>query len=327
MAARSSPDWLIYALGGGWGHLTRAVALARAASPSRSVRILTSSPYASHVLSAMPELDLAIVDESLPVAAAREQAIRQIQAASAPCLIVDTFPRGLVGELANILHSMPGTKVLVHRDLNPRYVSVAGLRRFVASRYDLVLIPGETEGAAFPGTVTAPWLIREPGEHPAASGPVRILVSASGPAGELAWYGETVACLLALHPPAAVRCFAPTCPPGCPRECWIMHWPASDLYASAGVIIGGGGYNTIHECLAYNIPLIARPWPRKYDRQWLRAKRAARRGSVTIVKQPREAALAAMRELTAGPPHHPSFPFRNGAKEAAALIERETRND
>src|SRR5712692_7049486 len=92
----------------------------------------------------------------------------------------------------------------------------------------------------------------------------------------------------------------------------IMHWPASDLFAAARVVIGGAGYNTIHECLACNVPRIARPWPRQYDRQWLRAKRAARRGSVTIVRQPKEAALAALRQLTAGQPDRPHAECRNG---------------
>ncbi len=321
-------DWLIYALGGGWGHLTRAVALARAAPAGRSVRILTNSPYVSHVRRVMPELDLAVLDPSLlPVKAAREQALREIQAASAPCLIVDTFPRGLGGELASTLHSMAATKVLVHRDLNPRYVSVAGLRRFVASRYDLVLVPGEDEGAAFPGVVTAPWVIRDPKEIPPRSGPPCILVCASGPAEELAWYGDVIERLLSGNPPARVRCVAPACPPGCPPKCWIKHWPASDLYAEAKVVVGGAGYNTIYECMAYNIPLIVRPWPRKYDRQWLRAKRAARHGPVTIVKQPEEAASAALRELAAGQLRRASANFRNGADEAVMLIERETRNE
>ena len=45
--------WLIYALGGGWGHLTRAVALASIAQRERPVRILTNSPYASIVAAAV----------------------------------------------------------------------------------------------------------------------------------------------------------------------------------------------------------------------------------------------------------------------------------
>jgi len=41
----SSNTWLIYALGGGWGHLNRAIALGRIASRNRPVKILTNTPY------------------------------------------------------------------------------------------------------------------------------------------------------------------------------------------------------------------------------------------------------------------------------------------
>jgi len=47
----------------------------------------------------------------------------------------------LGGELAGLLNSFAATKVLVHRDLNPRYVTEANLRDFVKSAYDLIVIP------------------------------------------------------------------------------------------------------------------------------------------------------------------------------------------
>src|SRR5579863_10123249 len=158
--------WLIYALGGGWGHLTRAAALARVACARNHVRILTNSPNAPCVSRALPELDIVALDPTLPAATAREQVIRHIQAADPSLFIVDTFPRGLGGELADAIHSLRATKVLVHRDLSPLYVAEAKLHTFVQSAYDLILIPGEDEGAAFAdlpaAVVTEPWLIRDP---------------------------------------------------------------------------------------------------------------------------------------------------------------------
>ncbi len=325
MAARGSL-WLIYALGGGWGHLPRAAALARAACQHRTVRILTNSPYASQVGRAMPELDLIVLDPALPVVHAREQTVQHIRAAAPDCLIVDTFPRGLGGELAGVLDSRAPTKVFVHRDLNPRYVAEAGVRAFVESAYDLILSAGE--GSAFAAVVTAPWLIRSPDEllpRDSARHVLRleddhqpcILVCAAGTAEEQAWYGATVACVRARHPKAGVRCIAPACPSGCPPECWIDYWPAADLFNAADVVIGGAGYNTVHECLAFQVPLIARPWPRKYDRQWLRAKRAEKNGSVLVVKEPAEAAVA----VVAGRLQQRKLRFQNGATEAVELIE------
>jgi len=323
MARRNRP-WLIYALGGGWGHLTRAASLARAAKQRHRVRVLSNSQYARQVASATPELDLVALDPSLEAAEVRRRVIEEIEVFDPGCLIVDTFPRGLGGELAGLIASMTATRVLVHRDLSPRYVAQCGLRSFVQSVYDLILIPGENEAGVFAdlpaARITKPWLIRDPTPRQ-RRGKYSVLVCASGNATELAWYGATVSNLQTLYPSVDVRCVAPVCPPGCLKDCWIAHWPAADLYPAARVVIGGAGYNTIHECLCWEIPLIARPWPRKYDRQWLRARRAAKLGSVRIVKTPEEAAHAAVRQLKELRVRRRIVSFENGTIEAAALIE------
>ena len=95
--------WLIYALGGGWGHLTRAAALARIAQRERPVRILTNSPHAAIVSEFLPELDLTVLDAAAPAEATRAGAIREIGRCRPQCLLVDTFPRGLGGELTELL--------------------------------------------------------------------------------------------------------------------------------------------------------------------------------------------------------------------------------
>jgi hypothetical protein len=292
--------WLIYALGGGWGHLTRAAALARAASSRYPVRILTNSPYAAQV----PGLDVVVVESP-------ESAVAQIERSKPAALIVDTFPRGITGELAAILPSLKAARVLVHRDLNPRYVSAFSLPDFVASNYDLVLIPGAGEGSEFPGQVTAPWLVRSSDELRTANAHGRTFVCASGNAEELAWYGAVTTRL-----PDAL-CIAPICPLGCPPERWIRHWPAIDLFPGASVIVGGAGYNTVHEALACRVPLVARPWPRKYDRQSCRAVRAALQGEVTVAATPDEAVSEAEHFRTAAP-CPASYP--NGAHDAVSLI-------
>jgi len=311
-----SPDWLIYALGGGWGHMTRAVALARAARVRHSVRILTNSPDARYVQCAMPELDIVALDASLSTPDTRAQAVRCIADAQPRCLIVDTFPRGLGGELARLLHSIASRKVLVHRDLNPEYVVEAGLRAFVESAYDLILVPGEGEGEAFGSlpraALTNAWLIRDP--QPAAESPKGVLVCASGRGDEAAWYGEVVVQLLGSG--RQIRCVAPSCPPGCPRELWAEYWPAAELLPSAEIVVGGAGYNTVHECRAFGIPLIAKPWPRLYDRQLERAERAAKKGTVIIVESSQEAA-AAIQTC----PLRTAVQLGNGAWNAVRAIE------
>ena len=307
--------WLIYALGGGWGHLTRAIALARVAHRSRPVRILTNSPYIGQVAGCLGgRIACSTVDS-------RNAALREIADCRPEVLIVDTFPRGIAGELASVDARCP--RVLVHRDLNPRYVERFLLREFVSSNFQLVVIPGAGEGTQLgdpPATFTTePWLVRSAWEI-ASETPVppgSILICASGRPEELAWYGEVVAELRRLGCTAPVRCVAAERPPGCPAEWWLHYWPAMDLFGAASVVVGGAGYNTVSECLAWQVPLLARAWPRMYDRQDLRAQRAAARGRVVLVSEPEEAARAALEELgstLSGEPH-----FTNGA---AAAVQR-----
>jgi predicted glycosyltransferase len=308
--------WLIYALGGGFGHLTRACALARQAAASQvDVSILTNSPYVALVKSAMPQLDITPLDPSLELTDARAAVFRWISDAAADVMVVDTFPRGLVGELVNPLAAFSGLKVLVQRDLNPQYVIKYELKTFIAKSYDLVLEPGVT---------TAPWLIRSHHELPDRESASRLLgvsgerpcivICAAGNPGELPWYGE-VASSLATRANCDVRCVAPRRPGTCPFECWISYWPAMDLYPAADVLIGGAGYNSINEAAACGLPLICRPWPRKYDLQELRARDSA----VTIVAEPEQAAQAAL-ELLTGVPTVRRFTFLNGAEQAVKAI-------
>ena len=300
--------WLIYAFGGGWGHLTRAVALARVAQRDRPVRILTNSPYAACITDPVDIVPCS--DAAHAIAESRPE-----------CLIVDTFPRGLGGELAGVLGTVDAPTVLVHRDLNPRYVAAKSLREFVAAHYDLVLVPGRGEGSQFgdlPMAVeTPPWLVRSADELRIAPREEScILVCAAGKPDELDWYGAVVRALLDAR--ARVRCVAALRPSQCPEECWIRHWPAMELFGCASVVIGGAGYNTVAECLAWGVPLVARAWTRKYDRQERRAGRAA--GRVALVRDPAEAARAAMQLTQRRPPRAPLYV--NGVTEAVRLIYR-----
>ena len=41
--------WLIYALGGGWGHLNRSLALARVAAQHHQIKLISNSPYLERI--------------------------------------------------------------------------------------------------------------------------------------------------------------------------------------------------------------------------------------------------------------------------------------
>jgi len=298
---------LIYALGGGWGHVTRAAALARAIGPAARVRILANSPFVEIVQAAMPELGI----EAISAGEDAASRIAREKPGVVDVLVVDTFPRGLGGELATLLPSLRARKVLIHRDLKPEYVAWADLRSFVGAHYDRVICPGERGPLADLGRAiyTAPWIVRPP---IAVKPGVDVIVCAGGNADEMPWYGE-VAALLARD--ISVRCLAPELPHGCPAELWLRHWPSIDWIASAGAAVGGAGYNTVNECLALSVPLVARPWPRKYDRQRLRAEQCR---NATIVETPDEAARAALEALARPRIQLPAF--TNGTSAAAEWI-------
>ena len=250
---------------------------------------------------------------------------RHINQAAPQCLIVDTFPRGLVGELVDVLSAFHGPKVLVQRDLNPAYVAAYRLDAFVANSYDLVLDAGDSSSVP-------PWLVRSTRELLSRDRARALLelhddkpcamVCAAGNPEELAWYDTVVAGLLEHAGSFDVRCIAPRCPDGCPATYWRSYWPAIDLFAAADVVIGGAGYNIVHECLACDVPLLARPWPRTYDRQRLRAERAACNGAVFIVDRPEQAIAAALRLLRGVPRPRRVERFQNGAGAAVEQIEQ-----
>lgn len=327
--------WLIYALGGGWGHLTRAVALASVAQVDRPVRVLTNSAYASLIAAAMPALDVVMLNPCAQAELTRRAVQRVIAECRPECLVVDTFPRGIGGELAGVLGRLDATKVLVHRDLNPRYVTSAGLREFVTANYDLVLVPGAGEGLELgdlPITVaTTPWLVRSADQLPDRSA-VRsvlrlspcddacILVCASGNKDELDWYGAVYSAIRELNGAAPVRVVSAERPPSCAEEHSICYWPAMDLFGCASVVVGGAGYNIVRECAAWGVPLVAKPWPRMYDRQELRARNAGAHARSTIAHAPEAAAKSALEHFERSVPEPPRFV--NGAIDAVRLVAR-----
>ncbi|MEQ9498252.1 MAG: hypothetical protein RIT81_15375 [Deltaproteobacteria bacterium] len=305
--------WLYYALGGGLGHLTRAVALARkAARRGIEVEILTNSPFASAVAtSGFARL------RRFPVDVAPERVRDTVQTTSCDALIVDTFPRGLGGELATLLDELTVPKVLVHRDLDPRYVRDVGLADHVA-RYALVLVPGEDApfASARNAVRTAPWLTLDASELMAPDAARRALdadgrvvaVLASGRMEEGAMYARIAARIDAALD-VDVRLLAPTLRDDLSEARAL--WPFLAYVRGVDVIVGGGGYNTVQEARATQTPFVGVAMPRKYDRQHVRLRSDERSTEEAIIER------VARRLRT---PRRDAPQYDNGATEAVALI-------
>ncbi|AFY51065.1 UDP-N-acetylglucosamine:LPS N-acetylglucosamine transferase [Nostoc sp. PCC 7524] len=288
--------WLIYALGGGWGHLNRALSVGRIAAHQRTVKILTNSPYAKHINN--EGCLLYSIPNHADFAATCLQIQETLLNTHYDCLIVDTFPRGLGGELVDILpqlHKIP--RIFIHRDINPHYVIAKDLRSFVIKNFNAVIVPGEGTDVPLgdlPGVIhTAPWLVRNPGElmeqKTVRSRILRvddarkiILVCAAGQASELAFFSQITLKLHQTFPEYAVRILTPHCPQDNLKDLWIFHHPGIECLATADVVVGGAGYNTVYECASVGVPLVALPLPRLYDRQ---QKRASKVYAVTNIEE------------------------------------------
>lgn len=294
--------WMIYALGGGAGHLTRVTALARAAvrqleqtSETQSalapeICILTNTPFASMIPVARElgaEYQLIQVDRHFSRDEVAAEVCHVLETQVFDVLIVDTFPRGLAGELPEILRGLSCPTVLIHRDLNPKYVAQYGAEA-VARNYDLILVPGESAAFdAMPQAIrTEPWLIRDCDELlPVAeardilgvtdqSAPVVVVVG-SGTESELQEMERLATELVSEFGSLShIRFVAPGLGDVAGHRLFV--WPLLELMPGISILIGSGGYNTVNEARATGTHFIGIARERLYDRQERRLSKLGR---------------------------------------------------
>jgi len=332
------------------GHLTRAVALARAAvrrpgregerNPRTQICLVTNSPFANG-LPVTAELGarhrIVTIDPNLSRDETAARVNDLLQTTPFDVLVVDTFPRGLGGELTGLLPDLTCHKVLVHRDLNPRYITQAGLSSF-ANHFDRLLVPGESAPfETFPHAVrTAPWLIRDDHELLPPTEARRMLGVETDTVPIVAVIGcgrdtevEQMRCLAIqladeFTSDAAVR-FLTLRTHGAPRSACgsslglipVSLWPFLQAIRGVSVIVGGGGYNTVHEARATGTRLIGLSRPRLYDRQERRLKACERATSFEEGQQHVAAAIASESNRSTCPAPR----YQNGVHEAIETIE------
>lgn len=104
---------LVYALGGGLGHLQRAIAISRRLKKSARVEILTNSPFSAFATNE----GLAVTTLSGQKDEIERSALRALEKAKADLIVVDTFPAGPTGELSRFEKTLPPKRCLIHRRL------------------------------------------------------------------------------------------------------------------------------------------------------------------------------------------------------------------
>lgn len=285
--------WLFYALGGGLGHLTRALALARAVRrrDEIDIEILSNSPFAETVIGSGETAGVHVT--KIPFELAKEETadrvMQRLQREDYSTLLVDVFPRGLGGELSSVIADSDFRSVLVQRDLTPRYGMSARVLK-ASLQYDVIIRAGEGLQLPHPDQVsTDAWVIRDRSELLAPPAARRMLnvsadaekvvgVIATGTPDEVMELRHLAASLQQrlghrVHVTLVDACrrTARATDSGSMQQ--LLHWPFVELMPGCDLLIGAGGYNTVYESRLSGVRLLAIPRPRLYDEQHARLKR------------------------------------------------------
>ncbi len=283
------PCLLYHALGGGLGHGMRALALARQLSRRLGGRhvLVVNTPFAP-ALAAAARAEAGL--ELLATAGGREEIVefltRRIALLHPDLWVIDTFPRGVVGELVPLLEGWSGCpRVLIARPLKPEYVRACRIEEWVRRHYDLVLLPGEPGPlAGLPrAELFPPFLVRDRHELPSrqealalveADEPI-VLIAGSGNEDECRdWRDE--ASRLATHWPSA----APPLRLALPLDGvephgtipLLRHCPLLECLPAVRLLVGSAGYHLVHEARFVGVAGLFQPRQRQYDDQAARLR-------------------------------------------------------
>lgn len=329
------------------GHLTRATALARgllqlsydhSTVGADRVTVVTNTSFAASLPvenELGPRAKVIRIDPQLT----REETIFQVQrvfANMAMCaVIVDTFPRGIAGELPGILPRLTCRKVLVHRDLNPDYCQQYQLADFVKI-YDRLIVPGESAlFANLPNAIsTPPWLIRNVEEllTPEAARsrlavtqnrPPVAVVLGCGRGDEIEqMHGWAIRLAQDFVDELEVRFVVMEKIAGTGSSekqpanfRTISIWPFFEAIRGASIVISGGGYNSVNEARVAGVPFCGVPRKRLYDRQ---EKRISSSECVECYEEIRSRVDKVVSGFSAQPTGEVSF--RNGIQQAVNAI-------
>jgi hypothetical protein len=276
----------VYAMGGGLGHLSRA---------RRVLQALGCAPADAAILSASP---LARGPGIVPVPRhlARSGAEfgawlkKKLRALAPSAVVVDAFPLGILGELADarVLPEVPLYHVARLLKWNAYRAACAAQMRGTPRRYDAsfaveTLAPAHAAFLASHSgsfrSMDLPFHPHAVRENPLAQLPRPVwLVVHSGPDDEVRALLE-FASMTAGNEHAAPQYVVVTprvleLPAGVTR---IAHPRAWELFAAADRIVTACGFNSMLEAAPWRGKHLFLPLERRFDDQHLRAARAARR--------------------------------------------------
>jgi hypothetical protein len=349
MRSEVKPHIVYYAFGGGMGHATRAAAILR------QLRRWGCDDFLALTNARLP---LPFERENIPFQhftdcapdALRAQVPQAIAELAPQVLVVDVFPCGIVGELTDILSSLPCRKSLVYRHLQEPF---AAKMRDALSHFDCVLL-AEPPPTPLPCPVVdcCPILLRNADELlPRAEAKARLgaaeheTVVLGVSSDDAAWTQDFFDLLRKiweqLKPQAQLRLatvagLAPASKRetddsveatqrlrrisrleagASPAALRTDHYPLIELFNGVEVVVGASGYNLFHEAQACGVEAIFLPQPRRYDDQFWRARNASVAGSPEELERLLREKLELCRTK-----ERSEARFENGASGAARTI-------
>lgn len=265
---------LYYAVGGGFGHLTRGRRVLELLGFDKRSALVTASPYARdvRVTGGIPVIE---VPQHLERAPSQHRAwLRELIRERQPeRLIADAFPAGIQGELSGLPIAMDHVARILRLDEYRRAVPEE-MPRFETTWIVEELEPDhEAFVRAQSQQVTALDLTPAP-SAPVAREPFWLIVH-SGPESEVTELVEYTAQLrdLASDRPEQILVASP-CNVTLPEGFGLTdQYPVTHLFPTAARIISAAGFNVMCETTAWADKHHVVPLPRRFDDQYLRAAR------------------------------------------------------
>ena len=274
-----------YAPGGGLGHLTRVRAFLHTVHPGERATIITESPHSADPRVAHPHR---ILRSPTGAAGADRAALGRwlgatLSALAPQELVVDAFPAGLRGELADAVVP-PTTRTVTHLARLLRWDAYRELTPARALRFDRTwcvepITADHRDFLAAVSSAVAPLHLVDPPSgqdlDPAGLATGAWLVVHTGPDGEvteLLRYATQTATLEGVQPRLVL--VSPHRPAAIPAD--VRHldaYPAWPLFRRAERIITAAGCNAVRQSGPWRARHRMVPFPRRFDDQFARAAR------------------------------------------------------
>jgi spore coat polysaccharide biosynthesis predicted glycosyltransferase SpsG len=310
---------IYYAFGGGLGHLTRSISIIRKLKKFKNLKLIaiTNSPF--FIYYEKEKIKYKLFSEKRKI---EENVPEFIKNFKPDFIIIDTFSKGILNEVEEILIEKKFKKILVKR-----FTKESDLE-FEIENYDLIIVCENFEYPKIQKVVfTSPILIRDWEEilnWKEAKKIFKISPEKKFVLGVTSSREDRVKNFfnLLLKIKKRLKNFefelkisSPYKIEGNFKKFIFYYYPLFELIKGVDILIGdGSGYNLFYECLLSKTPAIFIPHIRKFDDQFMRSKNHCRANS------PEELENLLIEKLRNNFRERENIYFENGAEKAVSYI-------